>query len=85
MNKLILGCFLISGFAVAETSVSENKIPETKETKTRLCPPEDAFFISITTSCGEPAVATGCTTAEIVADTIQWEVFYYGPLAPPVV
>ncbi|MEP1259723.1 hypothetical protein [Algoriphagus sp.] len=51
MNKLILGCFLISGFAVAETSVSENKISETTENK-RQCPPEEHIFILFNTSCG---------------------------------
>lgn len=43
MKKLILGCFLISGFAGAETSVSENM-----ETKTTGCDPSDiVLFPSI--------------------------------------
>lgn len=84
MKKLILGCFLISGFAVAETSVSENKIPETVETTKRQCPPENLVFVSFNTTCGEPAVASGCTTEEIVADVLHWEEFHCGPLIPEV-
>jgi hypothetical protein len=57
MKKLILGCFLISGLAAAETSVSENM-----EIKTRGCDSKNIVFISFNTSCGPPAVASGCTT-----------------------
>ncbi len=83
MNKLILGCFLISGFAVAETSVSENKISESMEIITRGCDPENIVFISFNTSCGPPAVASGCTTGEIIADVLNWEEFHCGPTIAP--
>jgi hypothetical protein len=78
MKKLILGCFLISGFAAAGTSVSENM-----ETRTSGCDPEDIVFVSFDTSCGPPAVASGCTTEEIVADIINWEEFHCGPTIAP--
>jgi hypothetical protein len=78
MKKLILGCFLISGFAAAGTSVSENM-----ETKTRGWDPADIVFVSFNTSCGSPAVASGCTTGEIMADVISWEEFHCGPTIAP--
>lgn len=78
MKKLILGCFLISGFAAAETSVSENL-----GTKTSGCDPEDIVFVSFETSCGQPAVASGCTTEEIIADVLRWEEFYCEPTIAP--
>lgn len=66
MKKLLFSCFLISGFAVAENLKQE------------MCPPEDLVFVPITTSCGEAAVASGCTTQQIIDDTAQWEEFHCG-------
>jgi len=69
MKKLLIGCFLVSGFAVASSNVEE----------TRLCDPENYVYVPITTSCGKSAVASGCTTEDIVADTISWDQFLCEP------
>ncbi|WP_339751014.1 hypothetical protein [Algoriphagus aquimarinus] len=83
-EKLLLVCLLFSGFAVTNTTAAETLMGDSKITETRLCPPEDNVFITFETSCGETAVASGCTTEEIVADVIQWEEFYCGPMVGPV-
>lgn len=35
----------------------------------------DFVFVPITTSCGKSAVASGCTTQELIEDVMQWEDF----------
>jgi|GEM_PF-5462207 len=62
---------MISGFAFAETSHS-NAI-EKKDL--RMCAPEDMQYVSFTTTCGRPAVASGCTTEDLIADAVSWESF----------
>ncbi|MGM0945166.1 MAG: hypothetical protein ACQEW9_08270 [Bacteroidota bacterium] len=78
MKKLILGCFLFTGFAAAETSASRMMT-----TTASGCDPEDMAYVLIETSCGPTAIASGCTTEEVIADTLSWEEFYCGPTIMP--
>lgn len=40
-------------------------------------------YVDVTTSCGEPAVASGCTVGEIIDDALAWdELLCDGNLAP---
>jgi len=39
---------------------------------------DEYYYVDVTTSCGKPAVASGCTTEEIIADTIAWENYLCG-------
>jgi hypothetical protein len=38
----------------------------------------DLVFVPVTTSCGVETVASGCTTQQIIDDTLFWENHYCG-------
>ncbi|MDF2157524.1 hypothetical protein [Algoriphagus sp. CAU 1675] len=43
----------------------------------------EMVFVPVNTSCGKLAVASGCTTEEILEDAMQWEEFYCGESIAP--
>lgn len=43
----------------------------------------DLIFVPVTTSCGKQALASGCTTEEIVADAIALDNMLCGPEIAP--
>ncbi len=41
------------------------------------------YFVTVTTSCGRTAVASGCTTSEIIADAMAWDNLLCGSTPMP--
>ncbi|MEB2774547.1 hypothetical protein SYJ56_04475 [Algoriphagus sp. D3-2-R+10] len=76
MKKLILFCFLISGFAF---TFAGPRVPDKgKMDKFSMCPPEEMQYESFTTTCGKTAVASGCNITELLEDAAEWESFHCG-------